>query len=312
MSLAATYVDADTFTIEGNYTDEFIVNRKARCNCGVDGYKYVVVSSSSFSSPDTTVNLTADSDDLTANLTEVDWSVVKPGTEGNIALHAHQDEDNGGQLDHGLALTGLTDDDHTIYALLTGRAGGQTIYGGDAANDDITIEPTSHATKTAAHVLLAPSGGSVGVGTTPIMTFDVKAPSSGGIRVGDSTGAFYRAWLINLYDDAGELRLYTGSTVLTTVITSSGNSYIQGGNVGIGIAAPLAKLHIDQTSTTAAIPVLTLDQGDDDQDMIEFIGAIGTGNAIEGVGAKTLTTTHFIKITLPGSLTRYIPCGTIA
>lgn|SRR3990167_4227770 len=84
------------------------------------------------------------------------------------------------------------------------------------------------------------------------------------------------------------------------------------GNVGIGTQSPTSKLHADQSSSTAAIPVLTLDQGDDSEEMIEFIGTIGTGNAIEAVAAKTLTTTHFIKVTLPGGLTRYIPVGTIA
>lgn len=82
--------------------------------------------------------------------------------------------------------------------------------------------------------------------------------------------------------------------------------------VGIGTVAPNAKLHVDQDSTTDAIPVLYLDQADISEEMIEFNTTIGTGNAIEAVGAKTLTTTHFIKVTLPGGLTRYIPCGTIA
>ena len=84
------------------------------------------------------------------------------------------------------------------------------------------------------------------------------------------------------------------------------------GYVGIGIAAPAAQLHVDQISTTAAIPVLYLDQADVSEEMIEFNTTIGVGNAIEAVGGKTLTTTHFIKVTLPGPLTRYIPCGTIA
>lgn len=39
------------------------------------------------------------------------------------------------------------------------------IYGGTAANDDITIGGTSHATKTTSYVLLQPSGGNVGIGT---------------------------------------------------------------------------------------------------------------------------------------------------
>ena len=84
------------------------------------------------------------------------------------------------------------------------------------------------------------------------------------------------------------------------------------GNVGIATTTPTAKLHVDQSSTTAEIPVLTLDQADISEEMISFETTIGTGNAIEAVGAKTLTTTHFIKVTLPGGLTRYIPAGTIA
>jgi hypothetical protein len=89
---------------------------------------------------------------------------------------------------------------------------------------------------------------------------------------------------------------------------------IQGdtGYVSIGGASPSAQLHVDQPSTTAAIPVLYLDQGDVSEQMIQFETTIGIGNAIEAVGAKALTTTHFIKVTLPGALTRYIPVGTIA
>lgn len=82
--------------------------------------------------------------------------------------------------------------------------------------------------------------------------------------------------------------------------------------VGTSGAAARGKADIKQGSTTAAIPVIVLEQTDIDQDMIEFVTTIGTGNAIEAVGAKVLTTTHFIKVTLPGGLTRYIPCGTIA
>lgn len=85
------------------------------------------------------------------------------------------------------------------------------------------------------------------------------------------------------------------------------------GQVSIGnTVAPLAQLHVDQGSASGAIPVLYLDQGDVSEDMIEFACTIGVGNAIEAVGGKTLTTTHFIKVTLPGALTRYIPVGTIA
>ena len=51
-----------------------------------------------------------------------------------------------GVTDHG-ALTGLTDDDHTPYALLAGRSGGQTLQGDTGASGDLTLDSTAHATK---------------------------------------------------------------------------------------------------------------------------------------------------------------------
>lgn len=67
---------------------------------------------------------------------------------GRIGQHNHQSDGlQAGTLDHGLALTGLTDDDHTQYALLAGRLGGQTLIGGTAASNNLTLQSTSHATK---------------------------------------------------------------------------------------------------------------------------------------------------------------------
>ena len=92
---------------------------------------------------------------------------------------------------------------------------------------------------------------------------------------------------------------------------STMNNFIEG-RLGVGENAPTAKLHVDQASTTAAIPAALFDQADISEEMFEFVSTIGTGNAIEAVGAKALTVTHFIKVTSPGSLTRYLEVGTIA
>lgn len=51
-----------------------------------------------------------------------------------------------GVTDHG-ALTGLGDDDHTIYALLAGRSGGQTLKGSTSSGETLTLASTNHATK---------------------------------------------------------------------------------------------------------------------------------------------------------------------
>lgn len=66
-----------------------------------------------------------------------------------------------GATDHG-ALTGLSDDDHTQYALLAGRATGQTITGGTASGDDLTLRSTTDATK--GDIIIADQGGNVTVG----------------------------------------------------------------------------------------------------------------------------------------------------
>jgi hypothetical protein len=50
------------------------------------------------------------------------------------------------EISHG-SISGLGDDDHTQYALLAGRAGGQELIGGTAASNSLTLESTSNATK---------------------------------------------------------------------------------------------------------------------------------------------------------------------
>jgi hypothetical protein len=52
---------------------------------------------------------------------------------------------SGAPADHG-TLTGLADDDHAQYALLNGRSGGQTLIGGTAAGNNLTLRSTSNAT----------------------------------------------------------------------------------------------------------------------------------------------------------------------
>lgn len=66
-----------------------------------------------------------------------------------------------GVTDHG-ALTGLSDDDHTQYALLAGRSSGQTLTGGTASGDDLTLRSTTNATK--GDVIFNDQGGNVIIG----------------------------------------------------------------------------------------------------------------------------------------------------
>jgi len=67
--------------------------------------------------------------------------VIRTDGAGNLSFVTP----SAGVTDHG-ALTGLSDDDHSQYALLAGRSGGQQIYGGTAASDDLVLRSTSNAT----------------------------------------------------------------------------------------------------------------------------------------------------------------------
>lgn len=75
-------------------------------------------------------------DDATATISasSSQWEVTSLSSPAGVAT------------DHG-SLPGLNDDDHTQYALLAGRAGGQTIIGGTAAGEDLTLQSTSNATR---------------------------------------------------------------------------------------------------------------------------------------------------------------------
>lgn len=68
-------------------------------------------------------------------------------------------------------LSGLSADDHTQYALLAGRSGGQTLYGGTDASDDLTLESTSNATK--GNVIIPSSDFQMGNTTVDAGTFRI-------------------------------------------------------------------------------------------------------------------------------------------
>lgn len=159
-----------------------------------------------------------------------------------------------------------------------------------------------------------PTTDRVGIGTNaPVEHLHVAGAGVQRIRVEDTTATEHMDIGIQATDNPGFIsRFGTGGDDI--LIYASGDVAIgMQGNTAVGFdGAASGKLHVDQASTSAAIPVLVLDQADVSEEMIEFITTIGVGSAIEAVGAKSLTTTHFIKVTIPGELTRYIPVGTIA
>lgn len=150
--------------------------------------------------------------------------------------------------DHG-TLSGLSDDDHTQYALLAGRSGGQTLIGGTASGDDLTLQSTSNATK--GSILFGTSAydevnNYLGIGiTAPAQALEVR----GNVQLlGGATKILFResdaisvpVYSIN-YDGAGSspnnyLKIrseFTGYAADLIRIDQVGNTYFTIGNVGI-------------------------------------------------------------------------------
>ncbi len=156
-----------------------------------------------------------------------------------------------------------------------------TIYGGSAANDDITIEGTSNATKTSSYVILQPSGGNVGIGTTsPTYKLDVTGSlrssdwfSCGAAQVQLNTSLSSEALILASSDATkggivfqglagntvpsgstrtismygGECRLILGDSN-DDVSLSNDRLFVKSsnGNVGIGTTSPGAKLDVQE------------------------------------------------------------------
>jgi len=172
------------------------------------------------------------------------------------------------------------------YALLAGRAGGQTLYGGTAANDDITIHGTSDATRTTSYVLLQPSGGNVGIGTSaPTKTLSVELNIAGagqGIYLRNTRASGFTELVIDS-DSAfagGQGNFvfgYGGSTspapntayfyqrlnaALIFGTTNAERMRIQGnGLVGIGTSSPSHSLHVLTSSSATTGNALGLSIG---------------------------------------------------
>ena len=136
---------------------------------------------------------------------------------------------------------------------------------------------------TGANGLLSTSANLAWNGTTFGLTGNVNMTGSitvaGSIEVGPQTGSDNNAILDfhAIGDTPGDfeariIRLPGVNGLFAFYQTGTLGFFFSGGNVGIGTSAPGAKCHIDQSSTTGAIPVLTLDQADVSDGFINLVG----------------------------------------
>lgn len=143
----------------------------------------------------------------------------------------------GGVTDHG-ALTGLSDDDHTQYALLAGRSSGQTLTGGTASGDDLVLRSTTNATK--GDVSIQDQGGNVIIGgAATASTLRFMEPSGSGSNYTELTTAAQGSnqsyiWPTDSPSNGDFLQWTTGGQLAWTAGGGGGGEANTASNVGSG------------------------------------------------------------------------------
>jgi hypothetical protein len=142
------------------------------------------------------------------------------------------------------------------FALLLGRSGGQSLIGDTASNDDLTLEGTSDGTRTSSYIILQPTAGNVGIGSTaptslleisdtdasPVLTItnksDTEYDPSIQLRVGVTPATKFTLGV----DDSDSDKFKISTTALGTgdrlIIDSSGNITLNGATTVAGNLIP--------------------------------------------------------------------------
>jgi hypothetical protein len=168
------------------------------------------------------------------------------------AQHNHADAAGGGTVSgaggDAATLDGL---DSTAFAILAGQAGGQTLIGGTASGNNLTLRSTSHATKgkiffgLAGTTVYDEANERIGLGTaTPAAVFDGLSTSASTILFRLKAAASQSADLVDIRNSAnvqqvrvasdGSLIL-TGQAISAGWLAPNGNSFGQfGAQIGNG------------------------------------------------------------------------------
>lgn len=92
--MEATYISSNQFSVEGYKTEEFSAGRRLKVADSSDGVKYLTVSSSSYSTPNTIV--TTKESELSSDMVSVLYGVIAPGTTGSLPDHTHDGSEGSG------------------------------------------------------------------------------------------------------------------------------------------------------------------------------------------------------------------------
>jgi len=160
------------------------------------------------------------------------------------------------------------------------------LKGNIACSEATSGNPLEINSSTATNVSMVTGGGDLGIGMiAPAARLDVRkdGTSEDILALRSDLGTNDRQMrIISPATDSvsAPFRFETHSSFAFEIDTSEKMRIDDAGRVGIGISSSIgATLHVDQSSNTGAIPVLTLDQADIDQVLVKIIGTAAAASA---------------------------------
>jgi hypothetical protein len=208
--------------------------------------------------------------------------VTKAGSLTQLTTRSHADLQN------------ISADDHTQYALLAGRTGGQTLIGGSGVTDVLKLQGTSGnwtSTSPAIQMLVGNNGGTtamtvlnngkIGIGGDPSANYLLRVV--GGISMASGNGLDWANGNAKISNLGYDLAFFTYSSGITEKlrITSAGN-------VGINTTTPTAKLQIKGAGTTTGVNFQTLNSAG-----TALVTGLDNGNV--GIGVSPQYKLHVVN-----------------
>lgn len=239
-----------------------------------------------------------------ASLTSNTVPVAAVNTTGSTSGHVLTSNGSGvapsfqavssGVTDHG-ALTGLTDDDHTQYALLAGRSGGQTLIGSTLTTENLTLD--ANAADTTGEIIVSSSqaltlenfGSTAGQATE--LRFEEVTDATGNYVGFQSPNAIASNVIWTLPDEDGtngQALVTNGTGTLSWGSTGSDNDWaISAPTVSFGTGITQAQMKTtSRTNNVAEVEGAVIGGGIADVLVISNINNSGSNGGVVDMGAS--------------------------
>ena len=216
-------------------------------------------------------------------------------------------------------------DDHTQYALLAGRSGGQVLTGGTDSGDDLTFQTTSDASKGSYLFTELTASRVAGIGaSSELLGLDTATyPSLTELAYVKGVTSAVQTQLDAMFLRAGraspqQAAFGTASGASTGYLTSTahatkGKYFLNAAGtitvddlnvqIGVGIATPLARLHVAGARSSTSWTTTGLNFAVDASTLTDTSGSGTIGSrAVNSLAASTLASSNSVTLTRASTL----------